>query len=312
MKLYMYAFIALFAVALIFGCTLGGGTNKTTTNQTGALKVTPTQIISGGSATIQYTLTNSYDNTMKDVRISLLDVPSSYSGTRNLTAISSIVTNQQYPAIFTITAPSALNLKQTITPKIEVCYKYDTNYYFDTVLKTTALATETAPTTSGSSTGPVSVTELGLDQVFTDTGLSATNTSNHMGELQITNTGSGKIISFNNITATVVSDYIDSLVLSYSDCASGTAPIPPSMQTQSNSHHTSSQQLISDASTCSILNNTLAISNGLTATMDMTTNAAAASLTSIKTETVNGVVSFNYCYDVPVGSIVVCPAGKAC
>jgi len=287
---YLFAFIALFAVALVFGCIGGGGTSNQT-NTSSALKVTPTQTVAGGTMTIQYTLTNSYENNMKNVKISLVGVPSNY-GIPAPQTITTIVSNQQYPAIFTITAPTSINIKQTLNPKLQVCYTYDTNYFFDMLFKTTSLATETATAEHGYSTGPVSVTQMGMDTIFT-------NTQDHVGSLQITNTGSGKIMSFGSISINkpTGSLFVDSIGLAYSTCGgtTGSRTITPT-----------------DTGDCSILGNTLAISNGLTATIKMTTTTAANKITAVTTERIDGTVTSDYCYDVPVGTLTVCPAGKAC
>jgi hypothetical protein len=288
---YLFAFTALFAVALVFGCIGGssGGTNNQT-NASGALKVTPTQTVAGGTITIQYTLTNSYENDMKNVQISLIGVPSNY-GIPTPQTITTIVAKQQYPAIFTITAPPSIDIKQTLSPKLEVCFNYDTNYFFDMLFKTTSLATETATAESGYSTGPISVTQMGLDTIFT-------NTQDHVGSLQITNIGSGKITNFGSISISKAAGslYVNSIGLSYSTCG-GT---------------TGSGILTPSGTDCSILGNALAITNGLTATVKMSTTTAANQIHAITTERVDGKVTTTYCYDTPVGTLTVCPAGKAC
>jgi len=281
MKFYLYALIALFAMALVLGCTDSGAKNQTTT---GPVTVTPTQLVGGGTATVQYTLTNNYENDMNNVKISMLGVPSSYTGYSSLTP-SKIVANQQYPAIFTITAPS-VNIKQTLTPKIQVCYNYTTNYFFDAALKTSNLATEEVNVERGSSTGPVSISAMGFDSVFLTTA-----NEDHMGSLSIANIGTGKIMAINSIKIIEDSTNINSATISYSDCG------PAS-------------EIKSSDSKCSILGNTLAITNGLTASL--TINTKPSTLTSVSTERLSGSVLVNYCYEVPVGTITVCPAGKAC
>jgi len=289
MKFYLYTLIALFAVALVLGCTgLGGGAQNQTT--TGPVTVTPTQLVGGGTATVQYTLTNNYENEMSNVKISVLGVPSGYTvSSSGMITTSKIVANQQYPAIFTIKAPS-VSIKQTLTPKIQVCYDYTTNYYFDSALKTSALAGETVTTESAASTGPISVTQLGLDNLFV-----TQKDEEHTGSLQITNTGGGKIIQFNSIKMNkpVGTTNVASIGLSYSDCGSSTTTeLKPS--------------------SCSLLSNTLAVANGLTVTATVTTSTDPAKLTAVATERTEGSVSTNYCTDIPIGTITVCPAGKAC
>jgi len=289
---YLYAFIALFAIALVFGCI--SNTSNQTNKTTGELTVTPTQVVGGGPVTIQYMLTNNYENNMKNTTVSLLGVPSSYSPPDPITA-GIVMPDQQYPIIFQITAPN-VGVKQTVTPKIQVCYDYDTNYYFDTVLKTTAIATETAPTESGYSTGPISVTQMGLDSVFTDTG---TGSVSHTGSMQITNTGNGKIIRFNQLAINSSgSTYVECPKLSYSECGKEICTVE--------------YKVASTDTGCSILSNSLAISNGLTATIKFDTNEASRTITSATPNRLNGIVSVNYCYEIPVDTITVCPAGKAC
>lgn len=289
---YLLAFMAILAVALVFGCNFpGGGTNKTNASA-GGVTVTPTQMIAKGTATVQYTLVNNYENDMKNVKISLLDAPSGYKlSSDGIINTGTIVANQQYPAIFTITAPD-VSVKQTLTPKIHVCYDYTTSYFFDAALKTSDLASETATVEKGASTGPLTISALGFDSIF----ITAPN-EDHVGSLQISNAGTGKITAFNSIKInSPTSANLASANVAYSDCGPATE-ITPSTPSATN---------------CKILNNALAVSKGLTATLTIKTKVNPTALTAVATERLDGSVLVNYCYDVSVGTLSVCPAGKTC
>jgi len=306
---YLYAFIALFAIALVFGCITNTGSNQTN-QSTGGLTVTPTQVVASGPVTIQYMLINNYENNMEDVRISLLNVPSTYEVEKSVITTPIIAPTQQYPAVFVIKTDPGISLKQTISPKLEVCYNYSTNYYFDTVLKTTSIATETAPTESGYSTGPISVTQMGLDSVFTDTDLKT-----YTGSLKITNTGNGKItkIKMLNIDESIGSTNIDDVKLAYSTCGGTEGSASLAGRVIGITGMSSGPPItIPVVPVCDVFNNTLAIQNGLTATVKMKTTTEAAGITSATPERIEGQVEFTYCYELPVGTITVCPAGKTC
>ena len=276
--------IALFALAFTFGCTMGGEkSNNTNTGNGYTLKVSPKNVISEGVITIDLRLKNIFDNDMNNVEATIKDIPSTFTGTEKVEGVT-IVKGQEYPMIWSITTPST-DLKQSINPKVEVCFDYTTNFYFDTALVPRDKATEEVQVQSGYSNGPISVTQMGLDKIF----LKEDGTGFITGSLDIKNNWQGHIQSINKITITP-----SGLTggIKYASCGGDTVTtITPS------------------TANCGILNNNLAIGDGLITTIKLSTTSGGS---SISTERTNGEVDYTYCYDIPLGTITVCPVGQRC
>ena len=279
MKSEVILLVAVFALALAFGC-IGGGNAENQTN-TGAgytLKVNPKTVISEGVVTVELRLKNNFDNDMKDVSVRIKDLPGfkepeEYSG-------FTIVKGQEYPIVWSLDVPKT-DLKQTVNPKIEVCFEYTTNFYFDTALVPKNLATEEVQTQSSYSSGPVTISPIGLDKLF------LTGSKSYItGSLDIKNNWIGKIKSIESIKLTP-GDQLSSEI-KYADC-SGTTSL--------------------SGSGCETLQKSIAIGDGLITTVKLTTSYSGD---TIKTSRTNGEVTYNYCYDIDMGTITICPVGQRC
>ena len=281
----MFVLATLFALAFTFGCIGGGGkTNETAAGSGYTINVNPKTVISEGVITIDLRLKNIFDNDMTNVKASIKDIPSTFTGAESYKDIT-IVKGQEYPIIWSINAPST-DLKQNINPKIEVCFDYTTNFYFDTALVPKDLTTEKVQVRSGYSNGPISITQMGLDKIFLKDG----GTSYITGSLDIKNNWQGKIKSINEVTITPSGDL--SAGIKYASCGGDT-----------------STSIKSTDNNCNILSNSLAIGDGLITTLKLSTGYSGS---SIQVERTDGVVDYTYCYDIPIGTITICPVGQRC
>jgi len=282
----MFVLVTFFALAFTFGCINGGGekTNESSTGNGYTINVNPRTIISEGVITIELRLNNIFENDMTGVEAKIKDIPSTFTGTDPVSEIT-IVKGQEYPIIWSITSPST-ELKQNINPKVEVCFNYTTNFYFDTAIVPRDLTTEETQVQNGYSNGPVTVTQMGLDKIFLKNG----GTGYTTGSLDIKNNWQGHIKSINNIT--IIPSEGLSAGIKYASCGGeDSTSITPTTEG------------------CDILSNNLAIGDGLITTIKLTTEYSGD---SIKTERTNGEVDYTYCYDIPVGTITVCPVGQRC
>jgi hypothetical protein len=284
MKNEIIVLVAVFALAIAFGCTSGGNeTNNTSTGVGYTISAKPQTVISEGVVTIELRLKNIFDNDMKNVHVSLKDMPGfSEPEEKN---IDTIMRGQEYPIIWSLTAPET-DLKQTVSPKVEVCFDYTTNFYFDTAITPKNLATEEVQTQSSYSNSPLTVSPIGLDKLF----LTGKNSNYVTGSLDIKNNWIGKIKEIKEISITP-GNKLDGGI-KYASCGSDT-----------------SKKITPNSGDCSILSNSLAISNGLISTVKLTTDYTGD---TIKVSRTNGVVKYTYCYDIDVGTITVCPVGQRC
>ncbi|MCD6575542.1 MAG: hypothetical protein J7K73_00070 [Nanoarchaeota archaeon] len=278
--------IALFALAFSFGCIGGGGEeNETAAGNGYTINVNPKTVIAGGVITVELRLKNIFDNDMSDLSAVIKDLPSSFGTPEENTGIL-ITRGQEYPIIWTIEAPET-DLKQTVSPKIEVCFDYVTNFYFDTALVPKDKVTEAIQVQSGYSNGPIKVTQVGLDKIFLKDGTSYTT-----GSLNIQNNWQGRIERINEIKITPPAENVASEGVKYAKCGNDTTTsIKP------------------EDTNCDILENKLAIGDGLTATVKITTDYDGS---DIKVERTNGEINYTYCYEIPMGTITVCPVGQRC
>jgi hypothetical protein len=284
-KEWMFILVILFALAFTFGCTgTGGKKNATTSGDAYTLNVNPRTVISGGVITIDLRLNNIFDNDMKELSASIKDLPSTFSGADEISGIT-IVKGQSYPVIWSIATPET-DLKQNINPKVQVCFNYTTNFYFDTAVVPKTLATENVQLQSGYSNGPVSVSQMGLGKIF----LKSAGIGYTLGSLDIRNAWQGKIGSINNITLTAPSDLKEGI--KYAKCGGDT-----------------SVTITPDSGDCKILSNKLAIGDGIISTIKLNTTYAGD---SVKVERTSGIIDYTYCYDVDIGDVMVCPVGQRC
>jgi hypothetical protein len=288
-KALMIAFTAIFAVALVLGCTGGGETKTTPGSGTGdgyTFKVEPTTIQGGGVATVQFTMTNMFDEKMDNVDVKMKSgtVPSSYTVSGGITD-QMLVPGQEFPVVFTITAP---NQNGQINPVIEACFDYTTEFYWDSAFMPVTLATEEVSLDKGASTGPITVTVSGLDKAYVKSDME----SKGVGAIGLSNNWQGEIKDFKNITITVNDqNYFKSFEIGYAGCK-GKA---------SETNKINTIQLSSSYADCTILKGITA-KNGIQPTL--TINLDKYNLTEIKVDRFSGIAKYNYCYEVPLGTLI--------
>ncbi|MCD6546973.1 MAG: hypothetical protein J7K22_00245 [Nanoarchaeota archaeon] len=291
MKKTMVFLAAMFALAFVFGCIGGEKEEETPSGEGYTLKVNPQTVVAGGVVTIDLRIKNIFEKDMENVVAKLEGIPKTgYSGAETVD-VGTIVANQEFPVIWTISTPDT-EIKQTITPTAEICFDYTTDFYFDTAIVPRDLAAEEVQLQSGCSTGPLEVSEVGLDRIF----IKESGDTKLAGSLNIQNTWQGKIKEIKKIEISASTDgLIDSYGVSYAKCGDeSTTSIPASGDTD-----------------CDILSNELAIGNGLTAKVNIALDSGATTDT-IEIERINGKIEYTYCYDVDIGTITVCPAGQQC
>ena len=270
---------AVFSLALAFGCIGGGGENQTTSGEAYTLDLSQKMINPEGSTFINLKIKNIFDDDMTNVSISLKDAPGFTIANQTQNGVI-IPKGQEYTANWQLTAPST-DLRQTVQPKIRVCFDYDTNFYFDTAIIPTDKSTEKVQTLSGHSNGPISISEMGLDKIY------LTGNNFAQGSLSIKNNWIGKINSISEISITSGKDLSGGIW--YSSCGSYSS---------------------SKITNCDLFNKSLAIGNGLTASIRL--NATKSNLDDIELSRTTGIVKYRYCYDIDVGVITVCPIGQRC
>ncbi len=287
----LFVLAAMFAIVFVFGC-IGGGEEETE-GMAGAgytLNVNPQQVIAGGVITVDLRLQNIFEKDMENVVAEMTGLPKGkYTGAEEPIEIGTIVAGQEFPAIWTIETPDT-EIKQTITPTIEVCFDYTTDFFFDTSIRPKELAAEEVSLQSSYSSGPITVSQIGLDNIFIKEG----DTTSVAGSLNIQNNWQGKIKKINKISIDVSTDgLISDATIGYAKCGGTDTEITPS------------------GTDCDILENELAIGDGITGKITITLDSGASTDT-IEIERINGKAEYTYCYDIPVGTITVCPVGQRC
>lgn len=280
MKKLAFMAVALFALIFALGCT-GGGTEETKggaiTGQGYSMTVSPTDTITGSPVTIDLRIENIFDKDMTNVQVRMKDVSSIYNKEGELTDGTTIIKGQTYPVIMTLSSDRA----GTISGKhVEVCFDYDTEYYFDVGLKTKTQAAEELAVESGASSGPLGVTVAGLENVFYEN-LKGT------GALTLSNDWQGKIKEIKSVSAEFpIGDYVNSGSISISGCTGTTSSGTTTIQ--------------STDTGCSILSNDVAIANGLTLRTEVGVNANQTAMTVERTV---GDINYNYCYDIDLPTL---------
>ena len=285
MKKLAFVALAMFAIVFALGC--GGKTEAGTPgSSSGAgytLTVMPTEIIEGGTATIDLRLENIFQENMDNVKVKFKDVGSIYTGTQGTTTVGTIMPGQTYPVILSLDG----NDEGTLSGKnIQVCFDYDTEYYFDVGLKSNDKATEQLSVESGASSGPMSVSVTGLENVFF-------NNQKGTGALTLSNTWIGKILKITTISADFpIGTYITNGTLGISTCSDSALSSTDKKATLSST----------DITNCKILTNDVAIGNGLTLKAEVGTSIQTS---TTMVERVLGNVVYNYCYDIPLPTITI-------
>lgn len=280
MKKVIFVFALLFGMAFILGCIGEKKEEKKVGDYT--LTVTPKNVIAGGVVTVDLRIKNSFEKELKDLSASIKGTPTSYDVSGD-TSGQTIPPNQEFPIIWTITTPDT-DLRQTINPTIEICFDYETSFYFDVSIRNKTLVGEEVALQRGYSSGPISVAQIGLDNIFIDK-------EKGIGTLDIKNNWVGKIKEIKNISFSY-KGIINEINISYSKC--------------------SGNYLSSSEENCDILKNEIAIGEGIAAKVEIGIDKEMASPTEVNIERIDGIVKYSYCYDIDVGTIVVCPAGQRC
>ncbi|MDD5181861.1 MAG: hypothetical protein PHC66_01670 [Candidatus Nanoarchaeia archaeon] len=279
MKRLAFMAVALFALIFALGCTGGDKTEEAGTGQGYSMTVSPTDTITGSPVTIDLRLENIFDKDMTGVTVRMKDVSSIYNKDGELTTGTTIIKGQTYPVIMTLSSDRA----GTISGKhVEVCFDYDTEYYFDIGLKSKSQAAEELAVESGASSGPLGVAVVGLENVFYEN-LKGT------GALTLSNEWQGTIKEIKSVSAEFpVGSYVRSGAISISGCTGTTAGGVTTVK--------------STDTGCSILSNDVAIANGLTLRTEVDVNATQTALTVERTV---GNVIYNYCYDIDLPTLTI-------
>ena len=278
---FIFVLIAFFALAFVFGC---GSKEVEETGSGYTMSVNPTNVVASGVVTVNMRLQNIFEKDMTNTVAEMSGFPrGQFTGADAAINVGTIVSNQEYPVIWTITTPDT-QIQQSITPTVEVCFDYETEFLFDLAIKPRLLAAETVQLQKGVTSGPVTVSTMGLDELY----------ASITGSLNIQNNWQGQISKFNSLEINhATGGLIRSIVVQYSQCGGNSNSIR-----------------LGDTN-CDILSNKNAIGNGMTPIVKI--NLVDSLPTErIEVERITGTVDYTYCYNVPVGTITVCPAGQRC
>lgn len=276
----IFVLIAFFAVAFVFGC---GEKEVEDTGVGYTLSVNPTNVVASGVVTINMRLQNIFEKDMENTGAEISGFPRQFTVANSKINVGKIVAQQEYPVIWTMDTPNT-DIKQSITPTVEVCFDYETEFIFDLAIKPRALAAETVQLQKGVSNGPVLVSTIGLDELY----------ASITGSMNIQNNWQGTIKKFNSLEINSAQNgFIKNIIVQYSQCGGTTNSIK-----------------LTDAN-CDILSNKNAIGNGMTPIVKINL-VDSLPTEKIEIERITGSVNYTYCYNVPVETITVCPAGQRC
>lgn len=268
-KEFAAVLIAIFAVALVLGCTGGGDKEDTGAGKGYTLNVNPTSVVPGGIVTMDLRLSNPFERVMSNIKVTTPEISYDVSGQIESDG-TEISPGQSYPALLTMEIPG--NAFGDISNKnIKVCFNYVTDYYYD-VAKKTKTGTEDFSISQGQTSGPIKVSQTGLDSLYVENNKAT-------GSLAITNDWQGSIERINSITATV---------------PSGLSSIELKVGSSCSDDSTSEAQL----KDCSIFENKGAIASGLTVINTLNSDSDVTGVTRVQ-----GTVNLDYCYKVPVPTI---------
>ena len=277
MKKMVVLFALIFAAALVFGC-IGGRDDTPAVGNEYSITVSPRSIFEGGVTTIDVRIRNVFENDLENVNIKMVGLPSAYQESGHTVNVGDILPGQEYPIIMTIGAPDTVRVQQIITPKIEVCYEYTTDFFFDSSFVPRGVVEDISLSRRHSS-GPISLNVVGFDRV---------HSSAVTGSMAISNTGIGEISRINKIE---IAETLEgsSARLSYSKC-------------------TGMNRIVPDTGDCNILATKSIVRNGITATLrfegigfDFDTETRAG------VDRASGEIETMYCYEIDVGTITVNP-----
>ena len=285
----------LVSVLFLFGCTMPNFRNKKQAPIQYNVSVTPTTIVPGGVSTIRFSVNNEFERSMRDVTVSVSDVPGGYSVSPQTSNLGNIPSGQARPQVITITAPTDVHLTQLITPKISVCYNYKTDFYSDMIFNSYENPpTTTPPHHSGYTNGPISISVSNFE------GYPSSENPTVVSGISINNIGNGKIVKVNSInvsmtTPTGQSYSITGMNVTFFDCTGSNTPLNGVVSVSINK--------------CDKFNSPVILSTGLQGSLAIGTHGSVSKDKQYDIQTLSGTIDFDYCYDVPVGSITVKPVG---
>lgn len=275
MKKIIYLFALVFAAALVFGC-LGNGDDPTPVGDY-TLNVEPRSVRDGGVATVDLSIRNSFERSIRNVDIEMVGLPSAYQDDTHNMDIAEIMPGQEYPMIMTISTPGDLRTEQRLNPNIEVCFDYETDFFFDSSF-IPAGSTEQVSLDRGQTRGPITITTSGFDRI---------HRQDVTGSLSMQNNWIGEITRINKVE---VYESLEgsSVELGYSRCSAGNVMQPGTTD-------------------CEILENRAAIRNGITATLSFRGIGFDFDGNRVGIDRAAGSIDVTYCYEIGVGSITVTP-----
>ncbi len=278
MKKTIYLFALVFAAALVFGC-LGNGDDPTPTGDY-TLSVEPRSVMDGGVVTLDLRIRNSFEKSINNIDIDMVGLPSAYQEPGHSVNIAEIMPGQEYPMIMTIGTTGDLRTEQRLNPDIEVCFDYETDFFFDSSFIPTG-STEQVSLDRGQTRGPITISTSGFDRI---------HRQDVTGSLNIQNDWIGEIARINRVE---IYESLEgsNVELGYSRCTAGNVMQP-------------------GAGDCAILENRAAIRNGITATLSFKGIGFNFGGDRAGIDRAAGSVDVTYCYEIPVGSITVMPTGR--
>ena len=287
----------LVSVLFLFGCTMPNFNNNKKQPTQYNVSVTPTTIVPGGVSTIRFTVNNEFERSIRNVIVSVSDVPGGYSVSPRTSNLGDIPSGQARPQVITITAPTNVHLTQLITPKISVCYNYKTDFYSDMIFNSYENPpTTTPPHHAGYTNGPISVSVSNFE------GYPSSENPTVVSGISINNIGNGKIVKINSINVSITvpsgeSYSINGMNATFFDCSNSGTPSNGAVSVSV------------DNSKCDKFNSPVILSTGLQGSLTIGTQGSVSKDEQYNIQTLSGTIDFDYCYDVPVGSITVKPVG---
>jgi len=300
MEKWMFAFVALLAVAFIFGCT-GGEEEQPGVGEGYTLEVSDTSVVGGSVVNLKLTLTNQYEEAMENIEAKLTGFDlTRFTVDQNEQDVGTLESGESFPIVWTITAPEKEKGTETFNPKIQVCFDTKQTYFFDSVLLPKGYAEELPTLTSGYSKGALSITQSGLNEIYTKEGGRTAK-----GAIELKNIGNGKIkeIYYATIKVPTITGHAADIVgrsLSYSSCE-GDCSVDNGETCLIGGEYNGFNN------PCDKFKQEIIVQNGLTLTTGITVNDEIEEPVVIRP---TGEVSYHYCYEIDVGTITVCGPGE--
>lgn len=281
MKKMIFLFAMIFAAVLVFGCI---GNGETDISREGySLDVRPRTVVAGGITTINLRLQNNFNNEMADTEVTMSGIPRTYSYDEKHDGIN-IFSGQEYPIIWALDTHDT-SLEERINPKIKVCFDYETDFFFDFAsLPRDKSIDEVRNLQTVYAKGPISIHRTGMGITYTDS----------ISEfIDINNNWVGSIARIDRITIGDIDGNNPEIAIS--GCKSDRGEIKPGLGDE-----------------CNILKNPLAIGEGTLLSVKYEGIDTITEGEEPEIYRVPGEIAFRYCYNIDVGTIVICPVGQRC